>query len=129
MATKRRPDLSVLDKLTILNDYDALPSMSQRGAAEQLKISQPVLNKILKNRTNLESASISDMNASRKRQRLGKDEDVEVALVEWFQSVREKDARVNGPILRDKAEALAKKLGKENFVATEGWFRRFTTEA
>lgn len=32
---------------------------------------------------------------------------------------------VNNPVLRAKAESLAKQLGKEDFVATECWFRRF----
>ena len=40
-------------------------------------------------------------------------------------NVREGDARVDGPLLHEKAEDLASKLGKENFVATEVWFQHW----
>ncbi|XP_025409558.1 tigger transposable element-derived protein 4-like [Sipha flava] len=45
-------------------------------------------------------------------------------MKQWFTKVREKYARVIGPLLRQKAEDLAKKMGKDDFVATEGWFHR-----
>ncbi|GLV44530.1 cag [Carabus blaptoides fortunei] len=47
----------------------------------------------------------------------------EIAL--WLANVREHDARVDGPLMRQKAEELAKKMGKKHFVATEGWFHRW----
>ncbi|XP_025417108.1 tigger transposable element-derived protein 6-like [Sipha flava] len=56
---------------------------------------------------------------------LGGKEEVEEALKQWFTKVRQKDVRVTGPLLRQKAEDLAKKIGKDNFVATEGWFHRW----
>ena len=57
-------------------------------------------------------------NLNCKRNRDGKDREVESALKLWFTNVRERDARVNGPILCQKAG----KLGKGNFIAREGWF-------
>lgn len=50
---------------------------------------------------------------------------MESALKLWFENVREHDARVDGPLMRQKAEELANKMGKENFIATEGWFHRW----
>ena len=38
--------------------------------------------------------------------------EVESALKLWFTNVREREDRVNSPILRQKAEDLAGKLGK-----------------
>ena len=62
-------------------------------------------------------------NLNCKRKRTGKDEEMESALKLWFANVREKDARINGPLMRHKAEDLASKMGKKkNFVATDGWF-------
>ncbi|XP_025198312.1 tigger transposable element-derived protein 6-like [Melanaphis sacchari] len=79
MSEKRkRNDLTIYDKLSILQSYDNLPKMGQREAAIKLQISQP-----------------------------------------------KNDARINGPILRQKAEELAKKIGIENFIASEGWFHRW----
>lgn len=62
---------------------------------------------------------------SRKRKRCGKGEHVETALKEWFTSVREKDTRVHRPLLKRNAEQLAQRMGKQDFVATDGWFKRW----
>lgn len=123
--TPLRRDLSVKNKFDILQQYDQLPKMSQREAAAKLGISQPLLNKLLKDRVSLENAYLTNDNVSRKRKRGGKDEEVEAALLKWFTHAREKDVRLSGPVLREKAEALASKLGKDDFEATEGWFRRW----
>ena len=55
-----------------------------------------------------------------KRRRTGKNAEVESALKLWFTNVRD---RVNGPLMRRKAEDLAKQMKKTNFVATDGWFQ------
>jgi len=68
----------------ILENYDQLPKMSQRNAAMVLKISQPLLCKILKNRLDIESEAMQNENPSRKRKRAGKDGEVELALKLWF---------------------------------------------
>ncbi len=47
--------------------------------------------------------------SKRKRHRSGKDEDVETALITWMKTAREKNAPLSGPLLREKAEELAKK--------------------
>ncbi len=44
---------------------------------------------------------------------------------EWFLKVREKDARLDGPLLREKAEWLVKTLGRPDFKVTEAWFQRW----
>jgi hypothetical protein len=50
------------------------------------------------------------------------------ALKIWFSNVREKNASINGPLLCQKAEELAKTMGKEKFSATDGWFNRWKSE-
>jgi hypothetical protein len=49
---------------------------------------------------------------------------VKSALKIWFSNDREKNASINGPLMRQKAE-LAKTMGKEKFSATDGWFNRW----
>jgi len=51
---------------------------------------------------------------------------VEQALKEWFTPVRKEERRLAGPLLKQKVEELATKMGKEAFVATNGWFFRWT---
>lgn len=124
-SLNKRRDLTDAERREILRQYDELPKVSQREAAERLKISQPLLCKILKKRNEYEEAAVNNENPSRKRKRCGKDNEVEVALKKWFVQVRSQDARVSGPVLREKAADLAEKLGKENFNPTEGWFHRW----
>lgn len=121
----KRRDLTVAEKLKILREYDELPKVSQRSAAIQLKVSQPLLCKLLKSRNEIECISASNGNVDRKRKRTGKDEEVEEALKEWFLKVRKKDASIDGPLFREQAEKLARKMGKTDFVATSGWFQRW----
>jgi hypothetical protein len=45
-----------------------------------------------------------------------------------FSNVREKNASIDGPLMRQKAEKLAKTMGKETFSATNGWFKMWETQ-
>ena len=125
MNSPSRRDFSVVEKLDLLRKYDSLAKMSQAAAALQLGISQSFLCKLLKSRYDIESSCNGNELMTRKRKRSGKDEQVDQALKKWFMEVREKDACVNGPLLKQKAEELARKMGKESFKATNGWFCRW----
>ena len=75
--------------------------------------------------TLLKRAFLENEDLTRRRRRTGKEQLVEVAFKEWFLKVRDRDGRLDGPLLSEKAEELAKMLGKNDFVATEGWFQRW----
>ena len=60
-----------------------------------------------------------------KRLRKGKAPEIDTARNQWFDTVTSKGQKLNGPILKEKAENLAKMLGHTNFVATEGWLSRW----
>lgn len=124
-ADKRRKELSLKEKQLILESYDRLPKMSQRSAALRLKISQSVLCNLLKKRSVIEASALTGENLDRKRKRCGKDRQVETALKNWFSSVCDDSGTVNGPLLRKKAEELARTMGRDNFSATDGWFNRW----
>ncbi|KAI6646221.1 Tigger transposable element-derived protein 4 [Oopsacas minuta] len=60
-----------------------------------------------------------------KRQRSGKDPEVEETLNKWFKSVLDKGVGISCVIIRSKAAEFAVRLGKPGFVATEGWLSRW----
>ena len=62
---------------------------------------------------------------NRKRKREGKDPEVDKAMNEWFSAVTERGVRISGPMLEQKAEFFAKKIGHSDFKATEGWISRW----
>lgn len=125
ISSNKRRNLTILEKIKILRKYDALPKMSQTMALIKLEITQPCLSKLLKTRKILEAVSIKNEACTRKRKRAEKDDDVESALLQWFIQVRQQDTCVNGPLMRQKTEELAKKMGRTDFTATDGWFSRW----
>ena len=50
---------------------------------------------------------------------------MDTALNDWFETVTSRGQKLSGPMLKEKAEDLAKKLGNPSFVATEGWLSRW----
>ena len=60
-----------------------------------------------------------------KKERCGKDEDVEKTLKKWFIEGRDKNVPVIGALLKTKAEDLAIKLGRKEFKAMDGWLTRW----
>jgi len=85
MSTKRK-DLTIKEKKDILVRFDKLDKCSQREAALALKIPQPTLNKILKNRK--EIVELEEQNLPHSRKRNGQNVDVEESLLRWFQQAR-----------------------------------------
>ncbi|XP_060577389.1 tigger transposable element-derived protein 4-like [Ruditapes philippinarum] len=69
-----------------------------------------------------ETTSISP---ARKRMRHASNRDIEMALFEWFKTVRSQNVPIDGPMLARKANSLACELGMENFQATNGFIERF----
>ena len=61
----------------------------------------------------------------RKRMRTAQFSDIEEALYKWFQTQRDKNLPVSGPMLQSKAEDLASKLGHPDFKCSNGWLCRF----
>ncbi len=90
-------------------------------AAGKLGVARGFLQ-ILKEENRLYKLASNDKSvAKRKRNRSGKDREVEEGIVKWFDFARSHHVPVNGPIIRQEAEDLAKKIGHVNFKDTEGW--------
>ena len=90
-----------------------------------MNVSQSFLHKLFKNLEDIEKKYSLNENPNTKQNCCGKNQEVETALKLWFANVRERDARIDGPLLPQKAEDLASKLQKENFITTKGWFQHW----
>ena len=120
MAGKRK-SFSLNEKRSLLEAYDKLPKTSQRDAAAKLGIPQATLCSLIKQRETVMAAN----DGERKRRRPGKAPVVEAALVKWIDNARSRNAPLSGPLVREKAEALAASLGEDGFKVSIGWFERF----
>ena len=121
---RKRCEMDTADKVKMLDRFHAMPSTSLREASVSLGISRTMLSNMLKGEEVLRKEFDNDT-PSKKRNRSGKDKDVEDALLKWFQQMRTKNAPLNGPILCQKAEEIAKRMDHNDFKATDGWFNRW----
>ena len=93
--------------------------MSQSQAAVKLNIPCSTLGKILQRRESLIPGR------SQKQARTGQSCQVDAAVMSWQSDVQERNAPINGPILKAKAKKFTEQLGDDKFTGSEGWFRRF----
>ncbi|XP_019628737.1 PREDICTED: uncharacterized protein LOC109473305 [Branchiostoma belcheri] len=69
----------------------------------------------------------SNRNPNGKRKREAKNAEVDEALYRWYVNAKARSAPVSGPILKEKARALAEGLGCEDFKPSDGWLGRWKT--
>ena len=81
MGKKVRKNIAMLKRYKLLKKYRALPKCSQRVAAEQLNISCGCPRNLLREETALLTEALGNEGSNeRKRQRHGKDREVEDGL-------------------------------------------------
>ena len=73
-------DLTFKEKTEILQLCDKFQKMSQRNAAVQLKVPQPLLCKLLKNCEDIEKKCTLNENPNAKQNCCGKCQEIETAL-------------------------------------------------
>ncbi|KAL8610539.1 hypothetical protein ACOMHN_060459 [Nucella lapillus] len=126
-GTKRkRTEMTVQDKVQLLDRFHSLTAKSVREAATFLDVSHSFLYQSIKNEKEIR-ASVAEGSTPKQRirQRSGKDKETEDGLRKFVVHLQSRNAPVSGPILCQKAEAIATELGHTDFKATEGWFSRW----
>jgi len=121
----KRKALSIQDKLVILRKYNELSGCKkQKEIADELKVPGPTLSTILSNRSELEKLVVTG-GCKGQKVKAGKFATLEENLVEWLHQARSSNIPVNGPILKEKGEQIAKLLKIDDFTASQGWLDRF----
>ncbi|KAL4121508.1 hypothetical protein QTP88_014006 [Uroleucon formosanum] len=128
-----RKDLTLIEKISILDKIKAQPhNTSLRELEKLIGTSKSVLSRLKNNEIAIREQyeKLNDNKSApvnRKRKQEGKDPEVDKAMNEWFSTVTERDVRISGPMLKQKAEFFAEKIGHSDFKATEGWISRADT--
>ena len=125
----KRTDLALSEKVDLLNKINRQPpGTSHHHLAELFCVPKSTIGRLIRQEREIREKH-SDEKAQRtrpgKRKRCGKDPEVEEALNHWFNAVLAKGVRISGPILKMKAEEFSHKLGRPDFVATDGWLSRW----
>jgi transposase-like protein len=122
--SRKRKAISLETKYEIIQEVGK--GGLKKDIAAKFGILPNTLSTILKNKgeivANYESTGMSP---SRKRQRTVPHETVDNALLEWFKEKRQENIPISGPLLLQKSEDLARKLGDTTFKANTGWLDRF----
>lgn len=125
----KRKDRTPTEKLDVLDKFHDLkkqsPRIGLREAADQLGVSKSMLGKLVKKEEELRrEASEDEQGPAQKRNRYGKDKDIEAALLQFYHWAHDRNIPLNGPLLMEKAAKIAEVAGV-NFTPTVGWFARW----
>jgi len=118
MASSKRKALSLSERMDVIKRLEE--DESQASVAKNYGVHPSAISRILKQKDQIIDAWQND-NLERKRNRTGKVEDVEEALLRWFSQARSRQLPVSGPLLMEKVNMLAEGLGLTEFRATVGW--------
>lgn len=127
---RKHVTLSLNEKLAVLQRLDKGESLQK--IAKELNVGVTTIKDWRKNRKDIESytVTIDGENTLKNRKTLKKPklELLDNALWMWFCQERRKGTPISGPILKEKAIVLHKKLEAESeFAASEGWIDRWKT--
>lgn len=126
--TMPRKCLTLKEKIAILDKIKSQPpTTTVRELATITGVSKDSVSRLKANELKLreEWRSQERCPSQRKRRRAGKDPEVDEALNLWFGNVIKRGVRVSGPMLKEKAVELARRMGHDEFVATDGWLSRW----
>ena len=123
MATKKRRELTLKDKIDLIKKSDG---KSSRQLAEIYGVGRTQVQNILKRKRELTEQYEENANDGRKRQCVSTGNDkLNDVMWQWFNKMRAQLIPVSGPMIQEKALAIAKELGLPEFKASNGWLRSF----
>ncbi|CAH2234238.1 jg16686 [Pararge aegeria aegeria] len=120
MASKRKA-ISVDEKICVIRAIEKGEKKSDVG--RRLELSQSTVATIWKNQKTIQQAALEG-NLSKKL-RKPKFEDLDQAMLSWFNNQRQNNVPISGPIVKAKAQKFANQLGIIDFKASEGWLGKF----
>ncbi|XP_054721886.1 LOW QUALITY PROTEIN: tigger transposable element-derived protein 6-like [Uloborus diversus] len=119
-----RKQISFQDKLNVISNID--DGMKQVDAAKKYGLSQSTVATFLKKRKHIEdSVRSNSVNPKRKRLKVVTNENIDAAVLKWFQVMRATNIPINGPLLCAQARKYAAMLWNETFKASNGWLMHF----
>ena len=128
MATKCFP-LTLSKKMEIIiavEKNEKSKTLTKTRIAENFQIPKTTLSTILRNKSKItEAFEQSQFDPDRKRLRTAMYEDLEEVLLKWIGQARSLNMPLGGPIILEKANNFAQKLGYSTFKCSTGWLERF----
>lgn len=121
MFSKKRKVLTVEEKLSLIRAIEK--GEKQTDVVRRTGLSQSTVATIWKDRKKWLDAEMEG--GSRKKLRKPQHEDLDRAMLQWFQQQRINHIPLSGPLVKTKAEFFASELGIADFKASEGWLNKW----
>ncbi|KAG8182175.1 hypothetical protein JTE90_017126 [Oedothorax gibbosus] len=122
ISCHRRNVLSLGEKVQIIAELDK--GKRAVDVCRQFSLVSSTVCSIRKNRDKILS-NYQKSGKDTKRIRAPTKKDVDEELITWFKQQRSQNVPVSGPMLKKKAEQLAKMKNYGDFVCSNGWIDRF----
>lgn len=123
--TSKHKTLTVEEKIKVIEEHEK----NKRPAKELtvlFKVGKTQIYDILKNKIKIKDEWVKGTAGHVKRITKSTDYDeINRAMFEWFVSARAKGIPISGPLIQTEALETARKLGKHNFKASNGWLESF----
>lgn len=124
-ASKNRKlvSLSLEQRISVIRESEK--GKSQRQLASEFNCGKSQIQNTIANRVRYVKEWEENANKNSKKRRWQPFEDVNNAVLEWFNRARAKGLPISGPMVQEKALKFASDLGIPNFNASNGWLDRF----
>ena len=124
-AVKRKLTNKTIEEkyLTILEVEKG--ELSKTEIAKKHKLAQSTLTGWVKDSESIKAARGKFISGRRKRARKGNFHELEVELAKWCNNMLDKDVQLSGPIVRERVQQLALKLGVKDCKPSGAWLDRF----
>ncbi|XP_051170921.1 tigger transposable element-derived protein 6-like [Leptopilina boulardi] len=122
MSKRKLKVLSLSDKLKIVSEFES--GKLRDVLTSEYGLSESTFYRIIREKDSIKSECFEG-HGNIKRKRVVEFPDLEKCLLEWLKQVLDKNIPIDGPLLKGKAQVFAKKLGIQNFAASNGWLEGF----
>lgn len=125
-AKRRRLELTLDDKIKLINESELVPKPTQKQLSEKFGVGKTTVSDILKRKSEYLSSFESNDNGQKCRfSHSTKNDQLNELMWDWFRQAREKSIPLSGPILQGKSLEFANQLGLTDFKASNGWLDKF----
>ena len=124
---KKKNDLSLQQKVSVIKASEKVPKPSVRKLAEEFNCGKTQISTILQNKHEIldmyETNASGEICHTRKRIRNSKFVEMNDLLYQWYRKAVSRNIYPDGPLLKEKAKQIADHLGytDDSFSASNGW--------
>ena len=125
MQSVAKLTLTLEEKICVLDHAEKIPKVGCRKLAELFGIEKLQIAALIKDKRNKTAQYETFRQANNKGSQDGQHQEIKEAVYQWYCLARDAMVPINGPMIREKAIEIARKLNKppeyDGFKASSGW--------